>query len=162
MRKLMLAAATLALIACTQPSASEQMSGEIVGYATITDGDTIRINGTRIRLDGYDSPERDKTCADVNVYQRATSELDRFIAGREVHCRIVAPPDRYGRQIAQCAVAETDFGEHMVSAGWGRDWPRYSHGRYAAAEAQARAASRGIWGLACPADVWSGRDYSRR
>lgn len=160
MRKLTLVAALLALSACTQPSASEQTSGEIVGYATITDGDTIRINGARIRLDGYDSPERDKTCAGVNVYQRATTELDRFIAGREVHCRIVASPDRHGRQIAQCSVAGTDFGEHMVSEGWARDWPRYSHGRYAAPEAQARAASRGIWGLTCPADVWSGRDYS--
>jgi endonuclease YncB( thermonuclease family) len=77
-----------------------------------------------------------------------------------VSCEIVARPDRYGRQIAQCSVGGTDFGDHIVTSGWGRDWPRYSHGRYAAAEAQARAASRGIWGLACPADVWSGRDYS--
>src|SRR5690242_8865325 len=157
MRELVSAAALIALAACSQPLASQ---GEIVGFATITDGDTIRINGTRIRLNGYDAPERDKACGGVNVYQRATTELDRFIAGREVRCRIVDEPDRHGRQIAQCSVGGSDFGDHMVGAGWARDWPRYSHGRYASAEAQARAASRGIWGLRCPADVWSGRDYS--
>src|SRR4029077_12215282 len=123
MRELISAAALLALAACSQPLALQQGSGEIVGFATITDGDTIRINGTRIRLNGYDSPERDKACGGGNVYQRATTELDRFIAGREVRCRIVDEPDRYGRQIAQCSVGGSDFGDHMVSEGWGRDWP---------------------------------------
>jgi endonuclease YncB( thermonuclease family) len=49
----------------------------------------------------------------------------------------------------------------MVAAGWARDWPRFSHGRYASAEAAARLAHRGIWGLACPADLWGNRNYSR-
>lgn len=48
----------------------------------------------------------------------------------------------------------------MVGAGWARDWPRYSGGRYADAEAQARAESIGIWGMNCPANLWGNRDYS--
>src|SRR5690606_1806001 len=124
------------------------------------DGDTIEIRGTRIRLSGYDTPERGKSCGDVNVYQRAANELDRFVAGRTVHC---APreTDRHGRTVATCNVGGTDIGDHMVNQGWGRDWPRYSQGRYADEEAAARRASRGLWGLACPADLWGTRDYSR-
>ena len=48
----------------------------------------------------------------------------------------------------------------MVSEGWGRDWPRYSHGAYADEEAAARNASRGFWGQSCPVDLWGDRDYS--
>jgi endonuclease YncB( thermonuclease family) len=158
MQTLLAVAATLAASACSPMPTSPPAS--IVGAAAVTDGDTIRIDGVRIRLDGYDAPERGKTCGEVNVYESARAELDRFIAGREVTCRIVASPDRYGREIAQCSVGGVDFGDHMVSQGWSRDWPRFSHGRYAGAEAQARRARRGLWGLACSGDVWSGRDYS--
>lgn len=173
MRQLTIAAALLALAACSQPSApvapaeaepttaqAEPAPGEIVGTATVTDGDSIEIAGTEIRLDGYDTPEEGKRCGDVNVYQRAANELDALIADRTVTCRITDEPDRYGRQVAQCSVGGVDFGDHLVRQGWGRDWPRYSDGMYADEEAEARAASRGIWGMTCPADVWSGRDYS--
>lgn len=61
----------------------------------------------------------------------------------------------------RCSVGGGDLGEHMVSHGWARDWPRYSGGDYAAEEASARNNRRGMWGMSCPADLWGGRDYSR-
>ncbi len=35
---------------------------EIAGPATVVDGDTIEINGERIRLHGIDAPESDQLC----------------------------------------------------------------------------------------------------
>jgi len=34
----------------------------------------------------------------------------------------------------------------MVEAGWARDWPRFSGGRYAAAQAAATVRGRGMFG----------------
>src|SRR5262249_19636035 len=53
--------------------------------------------------------------------------------------------DHYRRMIATCTVGGRDMAEAMVRAGWALDVARYSGGRYAAAEAEARAAKRGIW-----------------
>lgn len=157
------AAVAFALSGCTQeaaiPSADAQApSGDLAGVASVIDGDTIEIHGTRIRLSGYDTPERGARCGDQNVYQRAANELDEFIAGRTVRCA-ASGTDSYDRTVATCSVNGTDLGEHMVSEGWGRDWPRYSHGAYADEEASARGASLGLWGLSCPADLWGDRRY---
>ena len=134
-------------------------SSEIVGVASVTDGDTIEIHGTRIRLSGFDSPESGSMCGNVNVYQRASLALSNFIGSRSVHC---APDgtETHGRTVAACTVSGADLGEHMVLEGWARDWPRFSHGAYADEEASARTAHRGIWGLHCPADLWGNRNYA--
>lgn len=165
MRSLGIAAALMAfaLAGCTQEAATAQpgaSTGDIVGIASVIDGDTIEIHGTRIRLSGFDTPERGARCGDVNVYQRAANELDTFIGGRTVTCA-TSGSDNHERAVATCSVGGTDLGEHIVSEGWGRDWPRYSRGAYADEEASARIASRGLWGLSCPADLWGSRSYSR-
>jgi endonuclease YncB( thermonuclease family) len=41
------------------PAAS---AGDLVGQASIIDGDTIKIYGQRIRLFGIDAPEHDQLC----------------------------------------------------------------------------------------------------
>ena len=132
---------------------------EITGVASVTDGDTIEIHGTRIRLSGFDAPESGSMCGGVNVYQRASLALSDFIGTRTVHC---APDgtETHGRTVATCTVNGAELGQHMVHEGWARDWPRFSHGAYASEEANARAAHRGIWGLQCPADLWGDRNYS--
>jgi endonuclease YncB( thermonuclease family) len=142
-----------------QPEETEQASG-LAGIASVVDGDTIEIHGTRIRLSGYDTPERGARCGDTNVYQRAANELSDFIANRTVAC-VPTGTDEHQRTVATCSVNGTDLGDYMVSQGWGRDWPRYSHGAYAEEEASARSASRGLWGLSCPADLWGNRNYSQ-
>ena len=42
--------------------ASTATTAELAGEAKVTDGDTIRIGDTRIRLWGIDAPERRQTC----------------------------------------------------------------------------------------------------
>lgn len=155
--KLLVATAALAMsiAACAQSNAQPN---QIVGVASVIDGDTLEIHGERIRLSGIDAPERGQRCAGgVNVYQSASLALSNAIEGHTVRCE-VSEEDRYGRHVAQCSVAGSDLALHMVEAGWARDWRRYSHGRYAAAERQARSASRGVWGMSCPG-LWGDRSY---
>ncbi|WP_229174742.1 thermonuclease family protein [Bradyrhizobium ivorense] len=54
--------------------------------------------------------------------------------------------DRYGRSVAVCTVGKIDLADWLVRGGLAVDWPRYSKGDYASAEAKARAKQSGMWG----------------
>jgi endonuclease YncB( thermonuclease family) len=149
------AAAALAL--CLSAAADEK-PGTLSGVASVIDGDTIEIHGEQVRLNGFDTPESGARCAAVNVYQAAGFGLADFIGTQTVECAL-SGKDRYGRHIGTCSVGGAELGEHMVSTGWGRDWPRYSKRAYADEEKTAREAKAGIWGLECPADLWGTRNY---
>lgn len=150
--------------ACAASCSSESAVAEeptlksVVGVASVIDGDTIEVRGDRIRLNGFDTPERGAMCGTVNVYQKAALALSDFIGSQNVECEI-SGTDRYDRLIGVCSVKGTDLGSHMVQSGWGRDWPRYSAGKYAADEKAARSGKKGLWGLNCGADLWGSRSY---
>ena len=142
-------AAVAFLVACAAAPAAAQDDGpdNIAGRASVIDGDTIEIRGVRVRIGGIDAPESDQTCSRAEgVYlcgNFSAAHLDRLLAGRTVVCR---GHDRsYDRIVAACTVAGVDVGSAQVSAGWALDYVRYSKGRYAAAEAEARRAKAGIW-----------------
>jgi endonuclease YncB( thermonuclease family) len=121
----------------------------ISGHPRVVDGDSLEINGARIRLHGIDAPEGRQQCRDRADHpyacgREAARALAAAIAGRAVSCRAVEH-DRYNRDVAICSVGGTDLAETMVRAGHALDYPQHSHGRYAAAEREARAARRGIW-----------------
>jgi endonuclease YncB( thermonuclease family) len=70
----------------------------MVGQASIIDGDTLEIHGTRIRLWGIDAPESTQLCRGEDQYRcgaKAANDLDAFIARRPVNC-IPITLDRYG------------------------------------------------------------------
>lgn len=141
----------------TPTQAPSPGGSDIVGIASVVDGDTIDIHGQRIRIHGVDSPERGATCGDVNVYQSAALALTDYIATQTVMC---TPNGSDGNRIvAICRVGGVDVAEYMTEQGWSRDWPRYSQRAYADEEAEARSERRGIWGMQCPADLWGTRNY---
>lgn len=155
----MLLAACGQMKAAPEPATSTNArSDQIIGVASVVDGDTIEIHSKRIRLSGFDSPERGKRCGDTNVYQKAAIYLSDQIATKTVTCTTTGE-DRYNRAIATCSVHSMDLGDIMVGAGWARDWPKYSRGQYADEERAARSGRRGVWGLTCPDDLWGDRDY---
>lgn len=121
---------------------------EIVGQASVIDGDTIEIHGQRIRLFGIDAPESRQSCRKAAVAYRcgatAANSLSDFIDRRPVSCAQV-DRDQYGRVVAVCTVSGIDLADWLVGHGLALDWPRYSAGRYAAAQERARRALEGLW-----------------
>jgi endonuclease YncB( thermonuclease family) len=124
-------------------------AANLVGQASIIDGDTLEIHGARIRLWGVDAPESSQLCRGEDSLQyrcgaQAANDLDAFIAKRPVNCTPVTL-DRYGRTVATCSVDGADLGEWLVRNGLALDWPQYSNGRYDAAQRDAEHVGRGIW-----------------
>ncbi len=130
--------------------ALEAKAGEIAGRALVTDGDTIEVDGRRIRLRGIDAPETAQSCQEASgrpypCGREAREALALFLRGHDVACRPLYR-DRYGRDVADCVRDDgIDVAGHMVRSGHALDWPKYSDGAFAAAEAEARAARRGLW-----------------
>jgi endonuclease YncB( thermonuclease family) len=128
--------------------ASAERQPPIVGQAWTVDGDSLRMGGRSIRLDGLDAPEWDQSCLDANgkawrCGRAATRALRERIRGQTVSCQPRAT-DRYGRTIAVCALADgSDLNAWMVRQGWAI--ASGFSGVYAGEEAEAKAAKRGIW-----------------
>src|ERR1700747_2067052 len=124
------------LIAALLATIGPVLADDLTGQASVIDGDTIEIHGTRIRLWGIDAPESTQLCRGEDSLQfrcgaKAANGLDTFIARRLVHCATLSL-DQYGRTVATCSVAGVDLGEWLVRSGFALDWPQYSKGRYGA------------------------------
>jgi endonuclease YncB( thermonuclease family) len=118
------------------------------GRASVSDGDTIRIGDTRIRLHGIDTPERDQDCTTEHGFpfacgDVATDVLRARLAGQQVTCQHIEY-DRYDRSVARCYVDGADIGQEMVAAGYAIAYRRYST-EYVADEQAAQASGAGFW-----------------
>ena len=122
---------------------------DLIGRASVVDGDTIEIHSVRIRLFGIDAPESDQLCRneESDLYrcgQKASNELASFIGDRPVQC-VEVDRDRYKRAVSVCTIGRTDIGDWLVRKGIAVDWPQYSKGSYAEAQADAKKHDRGMW-----------------
>lgn len=122
---------------------------DVTGRASVIDGDTLEIQGERIRIWGVDAPEGAQLCTSAaqeqyRCGQRAALELSQWINGRTVTCDQI-DTDRYGRSVSRCRTAGQDVGAWLVGRGWATDYRQYSGGAYASQEAAARSAKVGMW-----------------
>ena len=120
----------------------------VAGAAQVIDGDTLVIGERRIRILGIDAPERDQTCHDGAGHTwhcgaDARRALAAHVARQQVSCH-VAGQDRYGRDLARCAIGVTDLAEWLVREGWAVP-AGDEQGRYRAAGREAEASRKGIW-----------------
>ncbi len=119
----------------------------LVGQASVIDGDTIEIHGTRIRFSGIDAPESRQTCEANGVSylcgQKAAIALSDFIGAHTVSCKKTGI-DRYRRVIAKCFSEGADLSGWMVSNGWAIAYRKYSTD-YVADEERAKGQKVGIW-----------------
>lgn len=95
------------------------------GPAYVTDGDTITILRTQVRLFGIDAPELNHPHG-----KNAKWALVRLCKGHLIRAEITAE-DEYGRTVAKCSLPDgRDLSEEMVKQGLAIDWPKYSGGKY--------------------------------
>lgn len=140
-------AATAHLLTSLVTAAPTFASAEMIGVASVIDGDTISIHGQSIRLDGIDAPESSQLCGlDGKPWkcgQAAANALADHIGRKTVIC-YEQSRDRYGRPIASCTVAGMNVSAWVVREGWALAFRKYSRA-YVDDEAAAKAAKRGIW-----------------
>lgn len=111
----------------------------LAGQARPVDGDTLALGSTRIRLWGIDAPE-----AETPFGRQASRRMAELLALGPVQCHDTGGRS-HERIVARCEDASgRDLAERLVQAGLAVDWPKFSQGRYAPAEAQAKRAGLGL------------------
>jgi endonuclease YncB( thermonuclease family) len=122
-------------------------AGEIEGTPDVLDGDTLVLEGHRLRLAGVDAPEpgqrcwlKDRLYDCGNVARTALLDLT---AGATVVCRPRGPgPDE--TTLALCTAGGYDLSEGMAYTGWALALPG-TEGRYRHEEERAQTAGHGLW-----------------
>lgn len=147
---------TLALLAC--PSiADAQLVGKVVG---VHDGDTLTLrtatDTVKVRLAGIDAPELRQ-----DFGTKSKQALSALVFGQIVQIGD-GGQDKYGRTIGEVFVAGRRVSVAMVAAGMAWQYRRYDQSpELAAAEADARAARRGLWAMPNPVPPWEWRRQGR-
>lgn len=149
---LLLAAATLASGAAAQEEGDSRPL--ISGVPDrISDGDTLSLLGSRIRLRGVDAPELAQTCLDASGSAYSCGEVSRDalrakVGDSSIDCR-QEDQDQYGRVVAVCYLplpdgSSLDLNGWLVQQGLAVAYRVFTRD-YVADEDAAREAGRGLW-----------------
>lgn len=130
------------------------------GTARVVDGDTLEVQGQKVRLHGIDAPEKDQLCqrrkgSAYHCGLVSLVALEELLDGQPVTCE-AKDRDRYGRVVARCFVGQphADLSGWMVRQGLAVAYLKYS-ADYAPQEAVARGAHLGLWaGTFVPPSEW--------
>jgi endonuclease YncB( thermonuclease family) len=121
---------------------------DLTGIPRIIDGDTVAINGIKIRLQGIDAPETEQFCLNdksqpAECGKGVRDRLREKSADHPWTCK-VSGQDIYSRSLARCYVGGMDIQRWLVRSGFALAYKQYSHD-YDADEQAAREARVGLW-----------------
>jgi endonuclease YncB( thermonuclease family) len=129
-------------------AAAPAQAGEVLtGRASATDGDSLILNGQRIRVHGVDAFEAEQTCTIAGRNQACGGQATRALAAlvsRGVTVCVRRTTDAYGRIVASCRVGDDDVGASLVRRGHALAFRRYSQD-YVQDEDDARSRGAGVW-----------------
>ena len=115
----------------------------------IVDGDTIHLNGEKIRFTGIDTPELKQTCLKEGVKDpfgvTAKKILINKIGNDNVEC-IGEGKDQYKRTLAECFVNNESLSSYLVRSGYAFAYRRYSK-KFITDEDFARINKIGMWSM---------------
>ena len=115
----------------------------------VVDGDTIHLNGEKIRFTGIDTPELKQTCINQGIIDpcglTAKEILIDKIANYKVEC-ISEGKDQYKRTLAECFVNNESLSSYLVRSGYAFAYRRYSK-KFIQDEDYARINTIGMWSM---------------
>jgi len=115
----------------------------------ITDGDTIILNGDKIRFSGIDTPELKQICIEQGEKKlcgiTAKQILVDKIADNKVTC-IKEGKDQYKRILAECFVNNESLSSFLVRSGYAFAYRKYSK-KFIADEDYAKLNKLGMWSM---------------
>jgi endonuclease YncB( thermonuclease family) len=119
----------------------------------IVDGDTIVLDGIKIRLKGIDAPESKQECVSYSEVNKkktkipcgeiATAELKSIIGKNKINCSNEGT-DFYKRQLSYCYVGDLNINEEMVRRGYAVAAVKYDKS-FKLAEKLAKSTKEGLW-----------------
>jgi endonuclease YncB( thermonuclease family) len=146
-------------------SGRQELPGRVVAIA---DGDTITLLDSantqhRIRLEGIDAPESHQAFG-----EQSRLSLSEMIFGKDVSVSY-QKVDQYGRLVGKISLDGKDINLEQVKAGMAWHYKFYEDEQtpedrevYARAEAEARAARRGLWLDPNPTEPYQFRKEEKR
>ena len=115
----------------------------------VVDGDTIHLNGEKIRFTGIDTPELKQTCLKEGIKDpcgvKAKQILNNKIGKNDVEC-ISEGIDKYKRTLAECFVNNESLSSYLVRSGYAFAYRRYSK-KFVQDEDYARINKIGMWSM---------------
>ena len=115
----------------------------------VVDGDTIHLNGEKIRFTGVDTPELRQTCikGGVKNFCGVTAKLLLInkIGNNKVKC-IREGKDQYKRTLAECFVKSESLSSYLVRSGYAFAYKKYSK-KFVKDEDYAKTNQIGMWSM---------------
>ncbi len=115
----------------------------LTGRFVAVDGDTLLLNGERLRLEGIDAPELDQACSlgehAVPCGKIARRRLALWAEEGAFSCS-GSERDHYDRLLVRCTVGDADVNAAIV-----RDGHAVAYGDYGREEAEAKQKRVGLW-----------------
>ena len=115
----------------------------------VVDGDTIHLNGEKIRFTGIDTPELNQTCIKEGVINScgvtAKEILIEKITDNKVEC-ISEGKDQYKRTLAECFVNDESLSRYLVRSGYAFAYRKYSK-KFIPDEDYAKDNKIGMWSM---------------
>ena len=115
----------------------------------VVDGDTIVLNGEKIRFSGIDTPELKQTCMKDNekIFCGETAKilLIKKIGNKTPEC-ISEGKDAYKRTLAECFVNGESLSVFLVRSGYAFAYRKYSD-KFIKDEKFARENKLGMWAM---------------
>ena len=129
---------------------NEYFIGDILdNNLKIIDGDTIILNGEKIRFSGIDTPELKQTCMqgdrEVDCGMSAKMLLVKKIGNNTPEC-ISEGKDAYKRTLAECFVNGESLSKFLVRSGYAFAYRKYST-KFIKDEEFAKANKLGMWAM---------------
>ena len=126
------ATALIALVASNAPTIASADPTLLTGNVTkVRDGDTVEVGKIPIRLNGVSAPELQELLG-----PKSRMFMVELVYGKLVRCELNGDKS-YDRFVGTCYLSDRDIGAAVVAAGLALDCPRFSGGKYKAAETKA-------------------------